>query len=91
MSRKAQVDFTYNGTVHTIECTMDEKMKDICQRFAQKVGKDINVVDFLYLEQALNGDLTFEQCLNLQKQPEKKEPGAYGKLVGKVAKGLAIS
>ncbi len=91
MSKKAQVDFTYNGTVHTIDCTMDEKMKDICQRFAQKVGKEVTVVDFLYLEKALNGDLTFEECLNLQKEPEKKETGAYGRLIGKVAQGLGPS
>ena len=84
MSRKAIVEFTYNGTVHSVECTMDEKMKDICARLAAKIGKDVKTVDFLYLEQPLDGELTFEQALNLS----KKGPAAYGKLVGNVAKGL---
>ena len=85
MSRKALVEFTYNGTLHTIECTMDEKMKDICARLAAKIGKDIKTVDFLYLEKPLDGELTFEQALNL-----KAKSGAYGRLVGNVAKGLDV-
>ena len=83
--------FTLNCVDIKVQCKSNEKMKDICQRFAQKVGKEVNVVDFLYLEKALNGDLTFEECLNLQKEPEKKETGAYGKLINKVAQGLGPS
>ena len=88
MSRKAIVEFTYNGTVHSVDCTMDEKMKDICARLAAKIGKDIKTVDFLFLEQPLDGELTFEQALGLK---NKSAPGAYGKLVGNVAMGLGAS
>ena len=85
MSRKAIVDFTYNGDIYSIECSLDDKMKDICEVFAKEVGKDLKTVDFLYLNEALNGDLTFEEALKL-----KKKKGAYGKLVGHVAKGLGL-
>ena len=85
MSRKAMVDFTYNGNAYTVECSMDDKMKDICELFAKEIGKDINSVEFQYLKEALNTDLTFEECYKL-----KKKKGAYGKLVGNVSKGLGL-
>ncbi len=85
MSNKAFVDFEYNGEKHEIECTRDEKMLSICQKLAEKIGKDINKIQFEYLKEALDKNLTFEECFNL-----KKKKGAYGKFVGSVAKGLDL-
>ena len=32
----AQVEFIYNGVNTTVQCNLDEKMKDICQNFKYK-------------------------------------------------------
>ena len=72
MSNKAFVDFDYKGEKHEIECTKDEKMSSICEKLANELGKDLKEFDFLYLEEALDQDLTFEQCLN--KKNEKEAP-----------------
>ena len=85
MSRKALVEFNYNGNVYTVECFMEEKMKDICERLAQALGKDIKEIDFLYANHYLNRDLTFEETMNL---PKPKKSAAYVKLVGNITKGI---
>ena len=85
MSKKAIVDFTYKDNTYEVECNRDDKMKDICEVFVKTAGIDIEKVDFQYLKDALNTDLTFEECYNL-----KKEKGAYAKFVGNVSKGLDI-
>ena len=47
-------------------------MSSICEKLAKELGKDLKEFDFLYLEEALDQDLTFEQCLN--KKNEKEAP-----------------
>ena len=46
MCRKALIKFSYNGNVHSIEYTKDEKIKDIYARLAAKIGIDIKNFDF---------------------------------------------
>ena len=100
----ALVDFKYHDKVVTVECNKDDKMQDICEKFAKQEGVDINKVDFLFLEKDLNKELTFDETSKLKpgeekppeapqppeapKPPEEKKEGAYGKLVGSVVKGL---
>ena len=85
MSKKAIVDFTYKDNIYKVECSRDDKMKDICEQFAKEAGIDIDKVDFLFGKKALNTDLTFEEYYN-----PKKEKVAYTKLVGHISKGLDL-
>ena len=45
---EAKVKFTFNCCDTIIQCLINEKMKDICQRFASKIGRNINTLIFLY-------------------------------------------
>ena len=38
----AEVIFKYNGIDTIIQCTIEDKMKDICKKFTIKVQIDIN-------------------------------------------------
>ena len=39
---EANVIFTLDGVDVTIQCSKEDKIKDICQKFADKVQKNIN-------------------------------------------------
>ena len=67
-----QVEFNYNGQITIIQCNQDEKMKDICERFATKVGIDINTIYFLYSSEQLNKEKTFDQCINKEDKERNK-------------------
>ena len=51
---EANVIFTLDGVDVTIQCSKKDKMKDICQKFANKVQKNINSLLFLYGGNQLN-------------------------------------
>ena len=87
---KAIVDFKYKDETHTIECLTTDKMEDLCKKLAEKLGKDVTTLDFLFMENPLKQELTYEELLKGQNEPPKKEGGAYSKLVGSVSKGLAV-
>ena len=74
----ALVDFKYHDKVVTVECNKDDKMQDICEKFAKQEGVDINKVDFLFLEKDLNKELTFDETSKLkpgeEKPPEAPQP-----------------
>ena len=57
----AEVVFNYNGKKTIIQCNKNEKMENICQRFASKVNESIDTVYFLYGGQSINSTLNFEQ------------------------------
>ena len=44
----ASVKFTLEGNSLTIQCTTEEKMKDICQRYSVKIETNTNCLLFLY-------------------------------------------
>ncbi len=37
-----KVIFLFEGKEDSLECSEDELMKDICQKYANKIDKDIN-------------------------------------------------
>ena len=55
-----KVIFTLDGVDVSIQCSKEDKIKDICQRFANKVNKNINSLLFLYGENQLNLLLSFK-------------------------------
>ena len=68
---QAKVDFKYRETTYTIDCLTTDKMEDVCKKLSEKIGKDINVLDFLYLDDPLKKELTFEELLKSQKEEPK--------------------
>ena len=44
----SEVIFNYSGREILIPCQNEEKMKNICQKFVDKVEKNINELCFLY-------------------------------------------
>ena len=51
---EAKVIFTLDGVDVTIQCSKEDKIKVICQKFANKVQKNINSLLFLYGGNQLN-------------------------------------
>ena len=43
----SKVIFNYNGKQYLIQCKKDEKLKEICQKFASKAQIDLNKICFL--------------------------------------------
>ena len=60
----SKVIFTFEGMQTTIQCSRNEKMKDICQKFSNKSGMEINKLFFLYGGDQINNENTFEQQAN---------------------------
>ena len=60
----AKVIFTYNGNETIIQCNIDEKMKDICQRFAKKLQIEIDKIYFIYNGSKINEELNFNEQAN---------------------------
>ena len=62
-------NFIFNGIKTTIQCSKEDKMKDICAKYASKIDKELNSLYFLYNENQINNELTFyEQANSLDKQ-----------------------
>ena len=47
---EANVIFTLDGVDVTIQCSKEDKIKDICQKFGNKVQKNLNSL-FFYMEE----------------------------------------
>ena len=58
------VIFTLDGVDLTIQCSEEDKMKDICQKYATKIGADMNSLLFLYGGNQLNMELRFNEQAN---------------------------
>jgi len=74
--QEPNVIFTLDGVDVTIQCSKEEKMKEICQRFTNKVQKNINSLIFLYGGNQLNLLLTFKE---LAKNKNEMKVLAYTK------------
>ena len=61
----SKVIFDFEGREVIIQCKKDEKMKDICQRYVNKINKNINSLIFLYGGKQLNFILSFEEQANM--------------------------
>ena len=61
----SQIDFSYNGIITAIQCNLNEKFKDIINRYALKTENDINLLYFLYSGQKIeNYELTINEISN---------------------------
>ena len=69
---EANVKFTYNCNTIIIQCLLEEKMKDICQRYASKIGMNLNSLIFLYGGSQLNFELNFESQANSLDKSDKE-------------------
>ena len=66
---EAKVIFNLEGIDVTIQCSKNEKMKDICQKYVNKIDKNINSLIFLYGGNQLNFNLNFiEQANRIDKE-----------------------
>ena len=62
---EAKVIFNFEGVGVTIQCLKEEEsMKDICQKYVNKIDKNINSLIFLYGGNQLNFNLNFNQQAN---------------------------
>ena len=64
--------FTLEGDDLTIQCTKEEKMKDICQKYSNKVQKNINSLIFLYGGNQLNFNISFRELVKDEQRNEIK-------------------
>ena len=58
------VIFNYDGVNYSIQCTKEQKMGDICHKFATKIDKNLNYFLFLYNGSQLNFKLSFKEQAN---------------------------
>ena len=62
---EAKVIFNFEGTDTTIQCSQNELMKDICQKYVNEIDKNINSLIFLYRGNQLNFNSNFNQQINI--------------------------
>ena len=60
----AKVNFTLEGNSITIQCTTEEKMKDICQKYSIKIETNVNCLLFLYSGNKINFESKFIEQAN---------------------------
>ena len=61
---EAKIIFTLDGINLTIQCTLEDKIKDICQKYSTKIDNKINTLIFLYGGYQLNMELKFKEQAN---------------------------
>ena len=67
-----EVEFKYEDSIIVIQCTLNEKMKDIIERYKSKMDKNLDNTVFLYNGEIVKGDLSLEdQANNADKQRNK--------------------
>ena len=70
--KEANAIFTFNGVDLSIQCTIDDKMKDICKKYSNEMNKEINSFLFLYGGNQVNFELSFKEQANYQDLKENK-------------------
>ena len=61
----ATVVFTFEGETVKIQCSRDAKMRDICNKYAAKINKNLDSLLFLYSGVQMDFELTFEEHINI--------------------------
>ena len=61
---EAKIIFELEGINIEIQCSNQDKMRDICQRYVNKIGKNINSLLFLYGGNQINLELSFNSQAN---------------------------
>ena len=62
---EAKIIFNFEGIDIIIQCSIEDKIKDICQKFATKIESNINSLLFLYGGNQMNMELKFKEQANL--------------------------
>ena len=79
----AEVVFKYKGKDIIIQCKIEDKFKDICEKFCIKSQKNLNDVIFIHGGEVLNFDLEFNKVVNqIDKQNLKMNILVYDKNSG---------
>lgn len=60
----SKVIFNYKGEKTIIQCQKEEKLQEICQKFANKIQIDLNEFFFLYNGSQIDKELTFINLIN---------------------------
>ena len=60
----SKVIFSYNGQETTILCLKEDKMKNICNKFASKIEVNLNSLYFIYNGNTINLELKYEETVN---------------------------
>ena len=69
----AEVEFIYNGVTIIIQCKLDEKMKNICQKLKDKVKINNKSIFYSYNGKVgINEELTFEEAINSEDKKRNK-------------------
>ena len=68
----ANTIFTLEGVSLTIQCTENDIMKDICQKYANKIQRNINTLVFLYGGNELNYNLKYKDVITDKESKEMK-------------------
>ena len=66
------VIFTLDGLDLSIQCNYNDVMKDICQRYVNKIKRDKNTLIFLYGGSQLNFNLKFKDIITDKERKEMK-------------------
>ena len=61
----AKIIFDLNDIKVSIQCSQEDKIKDICQKYATKIKSNINSLLFLYGGNQINMELKFKEQANL--------------------------
>ena len=59
-----KIIFSLEGIDSLIQCTKEEKLKDICLKYATKLDKKLSYLLFLYEGKPIDFDLNFTQLAN---------------------------
>ena len=77
MEDQNKVIITDEGRDFHIQCSKEEKMKDICNKYVSKINKNINTLIFMYGGKIMNLELTFnEQANSFDKSRNKMNTNA---------------
>ena len=60
------IKFIFNKIQTIIQCNLEDLMRDICKRFADKMNLELNKLNFIYEFKEINYELTFN-FLNFKK------------------------
>ena len=62
---EAKIIFNLDGRDIIIQCSIEDKIKDICQKFGTKIESNVNSLIFLYGGNQMNMELKFKEQANL--------------------------
>ena len=64
MNSNPIIVFNFNNELITMQCSQNEKMEDICRRYAQKLQEDYKSLYFIYSGNIVNPKLSFAELIS---------------------------